>query len=475
MKLINPIVKKSPAVILRERVEAGNLDTEYLRKSWHAIFNQAGGEIWSVGTLVGHPVVYCDRCGKPCFAAKTKSAYGGARWICEDECLNKYAYCEPCRTYIMVEDLGNPTHTHEGRQNPGYVHFPGEVPVAVYNADIMANGAQFYKTPTEIQLLNRRRLTSTNPERVFRNFGVEIEVEKLPGGPPDILTRTRNLLNEFVMIKRDGSLSRNGNGGFEIVAAPATLAYHKGGAWMSFFKHLGPFFQESPPTTGIHVHIGLNTLLPLTVDKMILFCNAKENREFVFGMANRNLQRKNPNGRAYAQVKDWSPGEMMRLKQHSGHCPWHPQNRGRGNYYKVIDGEIQVDPFGNPIIAKTISSSPTVRATCKCAEGNYKIDHYEAVNLRTNRPTVELRIFRGVVNESFLYACLEFADSIADFCAQTSISDLHYKNYIEFLKNKTKRYNNLYRLLVNQCWIDPPKDKPKTEALAKVPTYGVYA
>jgi hypothetical protein len=166
---------------------------------------------------------------------------------------------------------------------------------------------------------------------------------------------------------------------------------------------------------------------------------------------------------------------MMRIKQHSGNCPWHPQNRERGNYYKILNGIVQVDPFGNPIIAKPVADPTSVRAACKCAEGHYNIEHYEAVNLRTHRPTVELRIFRGVVNEPFLYACLEFADSVADFCAQAETKGLHFKNYLEFLKDKTKRYNNLYRLLVNQCWIDPPKDKHKVETLTKVPAYGIYA
>ena len=469
MKLTDRVAK------LREGVEAGKLDTEALRSLWGEIFSQAGGEILRAGAVVGHPVVFCDSCGKPCFAAKTRSAYGGAHWICADECLAKYAYCEPCRTYILIDDIANPTHTHEGKENPGFIHFPADGAVAAYNADIMQNGAKFHKSLDELKVLANRKLRSTDPERVFRNFGVELEVEKICGGPPDLLARTRKVFGNFVMVKRDGSLSRHGSGGFEIVSSPATLAFHKGGAWTSFFKDLGPFFQEQPATTGLHVHVGLNTLSPLVVDKLIMFVNAEENREFVFGLANRNLLRKNPNGRLYAGVRGWTAGDMMRLKQHSGTCPWNPANRGQKNYYKTLNGVIQVDPYGNPIISSLDSNPATVRPTCKCAEGHYNIEHYEAVNLRTHRPTVELRIFRGVVNEQFLYACLEFCDSLCDFCAVVPFDQLHFKNYLVFIQDKTKQYRNLYRLLVNQCWIDPPKDKKKTEALSKVPAFGIYA
>jgi hypothetical protein len=458
-------------------VEGGILNTTELRRLWRGLYAQNGNRRDMVGDFLGHPIVYCDACGQPAFAAKTKSAYAGARWFCET-CSNKYAYCDSCRSYVMVEDLNNPTHRHENLAkdaNPGILAFDAELGLAPYNADIVDNGGLFHKTPSEIELLIRRKKYATNPERVFRNFGVELEVEKLSGGPPDILSRTRNLLGKFALVKRDGSLSRDGQGGFEIVSCPATLAYHKGGAWTPFFQHLGSFFQESPSTTGLHIHVGLNTLSPLVVNKMILFVNAQENREFIFGIANRNLQRKNPNGRVYAGVKDWTKSDMMRLKQHTGSCLWHPQNREKGNFFKVLNGQIQYDPFGLPILAKTKADPVIVRPVCKCEPGHYNVEHYEAVNLRTHRPTVELRMFRGVVNESFLYSCLEFADSLADFCAETVSEELHYKDYLLFLEDKTKRYSNLYRLLVNQCWIDPPKDKRKTETLTKVPAYGIYA
>jgi len=461
----------SPIDQLRERVESGILDTEDLRQKWSMLFQAASGEVWRTGSLIGHPVIYCDSCGLPCFAGKTKAVYNGAHWVCEEQCFAKYAFCAPCRSYVLLDDLNNPTHIHDGMGNAGLLYFPVEQPIAVYNADVMEGGkGKFFKTAAEHQLLSRRKVTSTDPERIFRNFGIEIEVEKLAGGPPDVLTRTRKALGSFVMIKHDGSLSRRGKGGFEIVSMPATLAYHEGGAWSSFFKDLGPFFQEQPPTTGLHIHIGRNTLSPLTVDKLIMFVNAEENREFIYGMANRNLLKQSPNGRLYAAVKKWNRSEMMRLKQHGSGCPWHPGNKGTKNYFKMVAGQVQFDPFGNPIIASITGDSATVRAACKCTEGHYNIEHYEAVNLRTHRPTVELRIFRGLVNEQFFYACLEFADSISDFCETVPFESLHYKNYLSFLKDKTKRYRNLYRLLVNQCWIDPPKSKHEI-----VPAYGIYA
>jgi len=457
---------------LKTSIENGNLDTDELRANWKEIITQAGGTHERVGLMLGIPVVYCDSCGGICFAIKTKTAYNGAQWVCEDKCLSKYTPCEECHTLILIEDVNNPTHVHDGTQAPGRLHFPFELGVAVYNADVMSDGAYFFKTMEEQKLFVRRKLTAKDPEKVFRYLGVELEVERGAGCPPDLLSRTRKVFDKFAMMKHDGSLSRHGKGGWEIVAKPATLAFHKSGIWTPFFQHLGSFFQESPQTTGLHVHIGTATLSPLTVDKIILFINAEENREFVYAMANRNLLKINPNGRLYANIRQWGKADMLRLKQHGAHCPWNPNNKGISNYFKMVNGMIQVDPFGNPIIAALSADPGSVRASCKCAAGHYNIEHYEAVNLRTHRPTVELRIFRGVINEQFLYACLEFADSLADFCSITPLDQLHYKNFIGFLGDKTKRCRNLYRLLVNQCWIDPPKTK---HAEVNTPAvYGIY-
>lgn len=468
---------KSTKVIeaLCKQIEAGKLDTSYLRANWPAISaSLRSDEILRCIEVLGEPIIYCDACGNVEFAVKTKSAYEGAYWVCED-CLQNYTQCPDCRSMVLIDDLGNPTHKHDLPATPGYLAFPVENPLDVYNVDVMTTRkAKFHKTKEEAALLFRRKMYSRDPENIFRNFGVELEVEKLPGGPPDILTRTRNLLDKFAIMKHDGSLSQRGKGGFEIVSMPATLAFHESGVWSEFFKHLGPFFIENPATTGLHIHIGTNTLSPLTIDKIILFVNAAENREFIFGMANRNLLKANPNGRLYANIRSWTASDMLRLKQHGASCPWHPNNKAGKNYYKMVNGTIQYDPFGNPIIGSLDGNSTVVRSGCKCAQGHYNIEHYEAVNLRTHRPTVELRIFRGIVNEQFLYACLEFSDALSDFCTISTLEELHYKNFLDFLKDKTKRYRNLYRLLVNQCWIDPPKDKKNPKPQPQL-VYGMYA
>src|SRR5690242_19379800 len=79
---------------LRQEIEAGQFNTQTLRANWSEIlFNVAEGQINQVGHLLSHPIVYCDICGEPSFAIKTKSAYNGAHWVCEEGCVRNYVPC----------------------------------------------------------------------------------------------------------------------------------------------------------------------------------------------------------------------------------------------------------------------------------------------------------------------------------------------------------------------------------------------
>src|SRR6266704_3620272 len=305
----------------------------------------------------------------------------------------------------------------------------------------------------------------------FRYFGIELEVEKLAPAPPDIITRTRQLLGKYAMIKHDGSLSNKGKGGFEIVSVPATLAYHKSGVWNEFFGLLGYYFVPSPPTTGLHVHVGLETIGKITAGKMLVFVNSLQNREFIESIAERKLGVPSPsNGKVYASVNEkWTISHLLSLKQHLPDCVWNPGNKRFYNRYSLdTAGRIKKDTKGNPIIASIKPSSVSIRPACRCPEGKYNLQKYEALRLATQRPTIEMRIFRGNVNQEFLYSALEFVDALADFCADVSPKQLTYSDFLTWVckynqSGQSKLYPNLSRLLINKAWIDPKKEKLKPE------------
>lgn len=460
-----------------ESVAKGDLDTKKLRQHVDEIMGHYGGGFsQTMERVTGQIAVRCARCSGYVFAAKSVSAYNGAHDICDD-CIKEYSICKRCNTYILTTDLDNPSHIHiKVGMGEGFGVDDGEV--QAWNADIMVGSPRkgnFYKTPKEELIWKHQKesyhdtLHKAHYETPFRYFGVEIEVEKMAGAPPDMIVRTyRQFPNNFVMVKHDGSLSQKGKGGFEIVTMPATLAYHKSGAWDQFFDNLGGFFKESAPTAGIHVHAGLGTITKIVSGKMLMFINAARNREFVESIAERTIGIPNPNGKLYMSVNDQVKiSDVVRTRQHESHCCWSPKNKMTLNRYKLDpDGKPSVDSFGNPIIASIKPGSIVVRPVCKCTPGLYHSTKYEAFNLMTKRPTVELRIFRGIVHKEFLYSAIEFTDALADYCSEVSPDKLNYEDFLAWMaqynaSGKSKLYPNLSRHLVNKGWLDPKKSPLK--------------
>lgn len=461
-----------------DSVYEGNLDTKALRKYINQIMaNYGGGYAQTLDRLTGQTIVHCTMCTEHVFAAKSVSAYNGAHNVC-DLCLKEYSICKQCNTYILTIDLDNPSHIHikVAQDEAGFGVDDGEV--QAWNADIMVGSPRkdkYYKTPKEVQIWKHQKesyhdtLHKAHFETPFRYFGVEVEVEKTLAAPPDMIIRTyQQFPDGFVMVKHDGSLSLKGKGGFEIVTMPATLAYHKSGAWDKFFDNLGGFFKESAPTAGIHVHAGLGTITKIVSGKMLMFINAYRNREFVESIAERTLGIPNPNGKMYMSVNDQVKlSDVMRTRQHDPHCCWSPKNKMTMNRYKLSPGGTPLlDDWGNPIIASIKPGSITVRPACKCTPGLYHSTKYEAFNLMTKRPTVELRIFRGIVHKEFLFSAIEFTDALADYCSEVSPDKLNYQDFLAWMSQynpsgKSKLYPNLSRHLVNKGWLDPKKSPPK--------------
>lgn len=460
-----------------DSVSNGNFETKLLRQHADEIMGHYGGSLSStMERFTGQLVLLCSMCNRYVFAAKSVSAYNGAHSIC-DMCVKAYSVCKQCNTYILTTDLGNPSHIHlEPNTDENFMVNDGEV--QAWNADIMIGSprqSNFYKTPKEELIWKHQKesyhdtLHKAHYETPFRYFGVEIEVEKVSAAPPDMILRTYKQFPEhFVMVKHDGSLSQKGKGGFEIVTMPGTLAYHKSGVWDGFFDNLGGFFQASAPTAGIHVHAGLGTITKIVSGKMLLFINAARNREFIESIAERTIGIPNPNGKLYMSVNDGVKiSDVVRTRQHDANCCWSSKNKMTLNRYKLAaDGTPLVDNYGNPIIASIKPGSITVRPACKCVPGLYHSTKYEAFNLMTKRPTVELRIFRGIVQKEFLFSAIEFTDALADYCSESSPDKLNYQDFLAWMaqfnpSGKSKLYPNLSRHLINKSWLDPKKSPLK--------------
>jgi len=74
---------------------------------------------------------------------------------------------------------------------------------------------------------------------------------------------------------------------------------------------------------------------------------------------------------------------------------------------------------------------------------------YEAVNFSTSAPTLEVRIFRGNISKHGVYRNLEFVQALYLFTKDTSLRELKYTHFCEWLNDKVNR--KLFPYLYNWC------------------------
>lgn len=228
-----------------------------------------------------------------------------------------------------------------------------------YSTDPL-NFLEFHKLP------NEKRGTY---ESSLAFYGVELEVNVKEGSSfAQVAMDVNNELSpKFVMLKHDGSI---GDNGFEIVSAPATLAYHKK-AWDAFFAKSAKSCKSwGSGKCGMHVHIGREAFMsPLHVGKMMAFYNSPLNKEFIVRVAGRE------SGFATLDA-DHNPLLSLILKRQLKH-----------NKPKVLNSVFKRGDAYNRRTAVNISKAGTV----------------------------EIRIFRGNVSKVGFFKNLEFVDSVVQY------------------------------------------------------------
>jgi hypothetical protein len=244
-----------------------------------------------------------------------------------------------------------------------------------------------------------------------RLYGVEIESElDMNGCIRDNVNRidvARSILDgvgrDFVMIKEDGTLIKNGkysdepgtNGpkyaGFEIVSAGAGLDVHRN-KWglLEATQHHNLLRSWDCDTCGMHIHVSRDALeSDLVISRMLVFINEPKNRKFL----------------------------------------WKVAGRSKSNfiYYserKFCDA-IHIHRIINP-------NADTDRRKAR----------WVPLNLQ-NPETIEIRIFRGTVNARHIIRNVEFYDSLIEFCmpCARSLNEMKdFRNYVAFVDRNRKRW-----------------------------------
>ena len=220
-------------------------------------------------------------------------------------------------------------------------------------------------------------------------LGVELEVEtRSTSNLPNAINAIKNATSSFAICKEDSSLSSRG---FEICTAPGTLKYHKSGIWDKFFK-MAPnhVYSYSSSTCGMHVHMSISSITPLTLGKMIMMMNTKKNWDMLSTIA----------GRTIYQGTEW--------------C----------------------------------SATADINDTLKGAK--HRSDRYSTLNTNTGKDTVEFRIFKGNLKPLTFFKNLEFCTALRDYCAQETMPALSFDNFWQWVK--TPRNSNNYAHLL--YWAD---------------------
>lgn len=249
-----------------------------------------------------------------------------------------------------------------------------------------------YKTATHYDgyILNYHRpyFNVFRGEKDDLHMGVELEIDK--GGEMDSHARTiwEKLGKYNAVMMRDGSL----NNGLEIVSSPATYEAHKNEIhWdeaMNTAIGLG-YKSHNTLTCGLHVHVDRAYFEPMP----------REVYEDKFAML-------------FANNADW-------IKRFSRRTVW--------NYCQIEPGASQ----------KT-SVEDAKKGICKARP--YKgANHRVAINYGTDKPTIEIRIFRGTLKHSTFLATLQFVQMFCDFVKHIEFADIAGINLPQFIKTANEK------------------------------------
>ncbi|MCQ2911555.1 MAG: hypothetical protein MJ244_05120 [Clostridia bacterium] len=252
--------------------------------------------------------------------------------------------------------------------------------------------------PTKIEDIAGVKLFQTTDEdkkdlKLF--YGIELEVVADYNFKQSV-NHTKELLGEEnIICKRDGSLD---SGGYEIVTAPMSYNRHHE-FWRNFFeverngKHYAKDLSSfNTNCCGIHIHVSRKALQLSDICKIVFFINEASNNTFVNFIASRSENE-------YAQIKRKTLSELQSIQK-----------------FGKLDG--------------------------------YN-DRYEAVNLN-NTDTIEIRIFKGTVEQISFFKNLEFVDCLIKFVRNKKFLQLSYDEFLKFLAKYKDRYKNLYEWIMNK-------------------------
>lgn len=194
---------------------------------------------------------------------------------------------------------------------------------------------------------------------------------------------------EYGICKEDGSID-----GAEMVTLPATLAGHrKVYDWDAWCFYLREVARGHYGNAGMHIHVNRAAISPLTLGKILVFCNDPNNVGLLSCIAQRDID----------------------------NCSWCEQYPH--NYDKVG----------------------------KAGKHGNTSGKYSAVNVTMR--TVEFRIFNSNLRHERILKNLEFCESLVKWCRVVSARDINAENYVRYVHDNRKAYPELSKYLAENFTI----------------------
>lgn len=212
-------------------------------------------------------------------------------------------------------------------------------------------------------------------------FGVELEVST------DHTTRELiDATNEaFFICKNDSSITGSKSNDVELVTVPMSMKAHKL-LWGEFFNNLGydHFDTRTTLNNGLHIHIDRKAFLGQEhIRNLCWFITNPANYQWILELS----------GRKDANFKKWAP------------LPTYSAETSKYRHLR------------------------NAATSCRGMRG--------AVNL-SKSATIEIRIFQGIVNYSFLIRSLEFVEAALAYTAEASLTGLTLRTFHSWLSSTPK-------------------------------------
>lgn len=305
-------------------------------------------------------VYRCRECGELHLriSGYARTAYGG--YLCPS-CRDggRYATCEDCGSWFLVEDLTTSPRDRRRRCADCERSFKGKC-IKEYG----------YKPDPIFKVHNHTdEFSDTSIKELL--FGVELEIDK--GTDREDCALELLEATPDIYCKRDGSLCD----GIEIVTHPCTLEYHmKDIGWekLSEIALKYDFRSQEARTCGLHVHVGRRQMGKTLKER-------KETAAKIVLLADRHWESLVKfSRRTSSQLERWA-------------------ERPDVEYDDVADGDISL---------------------VDAALATKRNGRYQAINLE-NASTVEFRLFNGTLKVNTIFATLQLVSRMVSYAKEKTV------------------------------------------------------